>query len=196
MESIAVKWDRAYADSDPVNAQPCAVLAENSYLLPSDGLALDLACGLGGNACFLATQGLVAEAWDCSGAALAKLKQYAGTKKLNVSVRQCFIGSECFVPSRFHVIVVSRFLDRSLCDAIIASLVPGGLLFYQTFTLTKVNEKGPSNRDFLLENTELLKLFAPLDVLYYRDNQRTGDASQGLRNEAQFIGRKQPKSLD
>jgi tellurite methyltransferase len=190
MESVALKWDSAYADSEPVNAQPCAVLVENSYFLPSQGFALDLACGLGANACFLAAHGLVTEAWDCSGVALTKLKQYAVTKKFNVSVRQCFISEECFVPSHFHVIVVSRFLDRSLCDAIIASLVPGGLLFYQTFTLTKVNDKGPSNRDFLLEHTELLKLFTPLDVLYYRDNQRIGDTSQGLRNEAQFIGRK------
>jgi 2-polyprenyl-3-methyl-5-hydroxy-6-metoxy-1,4-benzoquinol methylase len=33
----------------------------------------------------------------------------------------------------FDVIVISRFLDRTLCNAIMAALKPEGLLFYQTF---------------------------------------------------------------
>lgn len=38
-----------------------------------------------------------------------------------------------FTECGFDVIVVSRFLDRTLGDAIIEVLKPDGLLFYQTF---------------------------------------------------------------
>ena len=37
---------------------PCQVLADNVHLLPTTGIALDLACGLGANALLLAQHGL------------------------------------------------------------------------------------------------------------------------------------------
>ena len=59
------KWDRRY--SDPANeARAAQVLSDNLHLLPTQGTALDLACGLGGNALLLARQGLTVEAWDLS----------------------------------------------------------------------------------------------------------------------------------
>jgi tellurite methyltransferase len=46
---------------------------------------------------------------------------------------------ESLTENAFDVIVVSRFLDRTLSDAIIDALKPDGLLFYQTFTRDKDN---------------------------------------------------------
>lgn len=58
------KWDRLYEKD--TSTEVASVLAENSYLLPSQGNALDLACGLGANALFLSEHGLETHAWDIS----------------------------------------------------------------------------------------------------------------------------------
>ncbi|MGR9045923.1 MAG: class I SAM-dependent methyltransferase [Gammaproteobacteria bacterium] len=190
MASLIAKWDRFYSLSDPLQSEPVAVLTDNAFLLPKTGVALDLACGLGANARFLAAAGFAVHAWDISAVAVAKLHRVADAHGLNISARQRFIDASCFTGNQFDVIVVSRFLDRALSDAIIRSLKPGGLLFYQTFTRSKVAEQGPKNPNFLLNANELLDLFAPLRVIYYRDNDLIGDIAKGLRNEAQLIGQK------
>jgi len=88
------------------------------------------------------------------------------------------------------VVVVGRFLDRSICNAIMECLKPNGLLFYQTYTQHKIYQQGPKNPNFLLADNEMLSLFSPMKVIYYRENRALGDIRQGLRNEAQFIGQK------
>lgn len=190
MERIAAKWDAVYAGLEPADSKPAAVLAENTYLLPDRGLALDLACGLGGNAHYLAAAGLTVEAWDISAVAIDKLQAYADRQGLNIKARQLNIDTNCLAGMCFDVIVVSRFLDRALSDAIISALKFNGLLFYQTFTRQKVDDSGPSCFDFLLAECELLTLFSELTPVYYRDNGLLGDRDSGLRNEVQFIGQK------
>jgi len=45
-------------------------LTQNQHLLPSQGTALDLACGQGGNSQLLAKAGLDVLAWDSSAVAI------------------------------------------------------------------------------------------------------------------------------
>lgn len=195
MAVLSAKWDRIYGQADVCESLPAPVVSDNAFLLPKRGKALDLACGLGANACFLAAAGLEVEAWDVSAVALAKLEAFAVRERLPIHPQRLFIDANCLVGRRFDVIVVSRFLDRTLNHAIIKSLTPGGLLFYQTFTQTKVSDQGPANPDYLLAEQELLTLFAPLRILYYRDNGSVGDVAGGLRNEAQFIGQKRNETV-
>ena len=61
--SIKEKWNKRYRD-EAGEEKASRVLRENLHLLPANGLALDLACGLGGNAILLAQQGLSVCAWD------------------------------------------------------------------------------------------------------------------------------------
>ena len=190
IESLTAKWDRIYSSGDASQSEAVSVLSDNAFLLPKSGLALDLACGLGGNSRFLAAAGLAVVAWDISAVAVAKLQAVADEYGYNIKATQRLIEEHSFADDQFDVIVVGRYLDRALSDAIIRSLKPDGLLFYQTFTRTKTSDQGPTNPDFLLREHELLELFAPLRVVYYRDNGSVGDVSAGLRNEAQLIGQK------
>jgi len=183
------KWDRIYSDgSQP--PQTCSTLSDNQFLLPKQGSALDLACGIGGNALFLAERGLTTQAWDISGVALSKLQENAGLQGLKITTRQLEISADNLFDHRFDVIVVSRFLDRTLCNAIMDALKPQGLLFYQTFTRAKLDSQGPSNPDYLLARNELLRLFAPLFLVYYQEHAGAGELQIGNRNEACFIGQK------
>lgn len=190
MNELREKWNRIYSQDQPDRHAPAQILTENAFLLPNQGSALDLASGLGANAIFLAEKGLKVTALDISSIAIEKLKAYAERRELAIEVRQEAISPASLMPATFDVIVISRFLDRSLKDAIIDALKPGGLLFYQTFTRLKVTAEGPNNPAYLLDTGELLKLFSPLRTVFYRDNEAIGDIRQGLRNEAQFIGQK------
>jgi len=190
MDAVISKWNQLYSQSDQVCYPGIQVLTENSFLLPTTGTALDLACGLGANAVFLAGLGLAVTAWDISSVAIDKLTTYAAQQGLNINACQEKIVADSFNECCFDVIVVSRFLDRTLSDAIIGALKPDGLLFYQTFTREKVIPKRPNNPGYLLAENELLALFSPLRVVFYRENALIGKQLQGLRNEAQFIGQK------
>ncbi|MBD9358603.1 class I SAM-dependent methyltransferase [Methylomonas albis] len=187
MSDLQDKWDAIYQNAS-APASPAEVLTQHQCLLPKHGKALDLACGLGGNALLLAEYGLQVDAWDISAVGLQILQQTAVNKHLDIATHQCFIDAETLPQQTYDVIVISRFLDRTLCNAIMAALKPGGLLFYQTFTRNKLDQQGPSNPDYLLASNELLRLFSPLNVIFYQEYAKLGDVRFGNRNEACFIG--------
>lgn len=187
-----VRWNARYLGRDPGEGRPAEVLAWHSHLLPRQGRALDVAAGLAANAICLAGHGLDTEAWDVSDVAVATVNRFARERFLPLTARTRDVQSRPPEPASFDVIVVSRFLHRPFCEALSAALRPGGLLFYQTFTRLKVNERGPSNPEFLLEPGELLRLFASLEPLVYRDEQDLGDLSSGFRDEAMLVARKRP----
>ena len=190
MDAVISKWNHIYNESGQKCYPAIQVLIENDFLLPVTGTALDLACGLGANAIFLAELGLAVTAWDISSVAIDKLTAYAVQQGLNINARQKKITAESFTGCCIDVIVVSRFLDRSLSDAIIGALKPDGLLFYQTFTREKTSRKPPNNPDYLLTENELLTLFSSLKVVFYREYALIGEQLRGLRNKAQFVGQK------
>jgi SAM-dependent methyltransferase len=190
-ESDADKWNRRYREAENVQPVPAFVLSEYAHLLPARGAALELAAGLGGNALLLARLGLNVTAWDISAQAMQRLAEQAAAAGLAVHCEVRDVVAEPPPAERFDVIVVSRFLERTLCPAITAALRPGGLLFYQTFTREKVESgAGPSNPDFLLQRNELLRLFPDLVVRLYREEGVLGDTGQGLRNEACLVAEK------
>jgi SAM-dependent methyltransferase len=189
MSELQLKWDAIYTENTET-PKASEVLLCNQHLLPTHGNALDLACGLGGNALFLAQQGLQLEAWDISGIALAKLGELAQKQNLPITTHHCLITADLLPKNQFDVIVISRFLDRSLCNAIMAALKTEGLLFYQTFTRNKVDQQGPSNPVYLLDCNELLRLFSPLNLIFYQEFGRTGNLQHSNRNEASYIGQK------
>ena len=187
-EDARAKWDRIYSGAREAEPEPAVVLEESAHLLPSKGDALDLACGLGGNALFLARRGLTVSAWDISKVAVGRLASLAEKSGLPLEAEVRDVEAEPFPREAFDVVVVSRFLARPLAKAIIGSLKPGGLLFYQTYVREKLTSTGPSNPDYLLEENELLTLFSGLRVLVYREEGRFGDLSAGSRDEAFFVG--------
>jgi 2-polyprenyl-3-methyl-5-hydroxy-6-metoxy-1,4-benzoquinol methylase len=186
--AIEKKWDKIHARNSRV--QVAKILDKNRFLLPKQGKALDLACGLGANALLLAEHGLDTHAWDISSVALKKLQLFALKKHLNLSTKQVVIKANILPKNTFDVIIITRFLDRSLTNEIMESLKMGGLLFYQTYVKDKIDSNGPSNPNFLLARNELLRLFKPLTLVNYRENNLIGTLELGERNEALYIGQK------
>ncbi|MGR9099549.1 MAG: class I SAM-dependent methyltransferase [Gammaproteobacteria bacterium] len=191
LNEIENKWNRIYRQANHVQYAPAGVLTDHDFLLPNAGRALDIACGLGSNALFLSRRGLAVEAWDISETAIEKLNAVAKTEGLTLNAQVKNIEKTVFKDCGFDVIVVSRYLDRTICRDIAAALNPGGLLFYQTYTREKTAALGPNNPDYLLDVNEMLDLFQDLRVVFYREYGLIGNSGEGLRNEAQFIGQQE-----
>lgn len=183
------KWDARHSSAEMARS-PCLVLEQNAHLLPAKGRALDLACGLGRNALFLARHGLDVDAWDFSPVAVKRLDAFAREQGLAVRAEVRNVDTAPPPAGCYDVLVVSFFLQRALASHLCAALRSGGLLFYQTFTREQVDGSGPGNPDFRLGPNELLDLFKPLRVLVYREEGRVGDTEQGLRNEALLVATK------
>jgi 2-polyprenyl-3-methyl-5-hydroxy-6-metoxy-1,4-benzoquinol methylase len=189
-QQLRLKWNQRYADEQKA-ARPAEVVLSYAHLLPEKGSALDLACGLGGNALFLAGKGLDVEAWDLSAVAIQRLVQAA--KQLNLSNLNAQVRDVEIQPppaEQFDVIVVSYYLERTLVPALIQSLRPDGLIFYQTFTRQAVTLEGPKNSSFRLADQELLKLFRDLKVRLYQEEGRVGNLSLGGRDIAMLVAQK------
>lgn len=184
------KWDRRYESLSVEEARPAVVLAAHTHLLPAVGDALDLACGMGGNARLLAERGLRTQAWELSGVAVAKIQAYAQQTGLPLVAKQRDIERDRPPAEAFDVIVVAHYLDRAVVPSIAKALRPGGLLFYQTFTREAVDSIGPRSEHYRLRPNELLRLFPRLRVLAYREEGRVGDLRTGWRNEALLVALK------
>lgn len=189
-QSMPSKWDARYTAAEAVPGEPARVLRDYEHLLPGQGVALDLACGLGANALFLAGHGLHTHAWDLSNVAIRKLRTLAETRALPLHAQVRDVIHEPPPPFAFDVIVVAHFLERPLAPRLVDALRPGGLLYFQTFTRTYVHPAGPTQDVYRLADNELPALFSPLRLLAYREEGTVGDTSRGFRDEAMLVGMK------
>jgi SAM-dependent methyltransferase len=198
MPSSQSEWDEKHRlAAEAPEAEPAGILCELLPLLPA-GQALDLACGSGTNALFLAERGRHVTAIDWSEPGLRILEARAQNKKIHVRRMQKLVDSgrtrragidvlpadlgKIHLPEdSYDLIVCIRYLQRSLFPQICRALRPGGMLLYETFTLTQLDfEGGPRDPAHLLKPGELREAFPELGVLFYRELR----AGQGIASLA------------
>jgi SAM-dependent methyltransferase len=183
-------WQQRYLALGRGEPQPARVLADNSFLLPPQGRALDLACGRGGNALFLARRGFATQAWDYAPAAIESLSRIAVREALPLQGVVRDVVQDPPPVDSFDVIVVSFFLQRDIMADLIAALHQGGLIFYETFVQDAVAPSGPDNPAYRLADNELLRLFAGQRILSYQEHGSVGDPAHGQRNVARLVAQK------
>jgi SAM-dependent methyltransferase len=184
------RWNRRHAEA-PDTGAPAEVLLRNAHLLPARGAALDLACGRGANALWLAGHtALTVEAWDFSPVAIARLEQTAAVRGLRVRAAVRDVVAQPPAPESCDVLVVTHFLERTLMPALCAAVRPGGLVLYQTFTREAVSMRGPATPEWRLAPNELLGWFAGFVVRAYREEGTLGDTARGLRDVACLVAHK------
>ena len=171
-----------------IGLRPSLWLIDNSDLLPrpTEGSrvvrAIDVACGSGRHALWLAAAGFETEAVDRDADAISQLRSEAYRLGLTVNARVddlerpgASLGHE-----RYDVIVVIRYLHRPLFGALRTALRPNGLLVYETFTVDQAARGKPTNPAFLLKHRELPALIAPLHVLREREGDYDGAVVAGV----------------
>lgn len=182
MESDRQKWNARYhrKRSDP----PPAELVRRFWPLARTGRALDIAAGCGQNAVFLAKKGFCVDAVDISDVALAPLTgRHDRLHPICADLDDYVID-----PGRYDLIVNIHFLNRNLFDPISAGLAPGGLLIFAAFLQGDGPVQQPARPDYLLEPDELLRAFADLAILYYREQRNVPPIKSS--HVAHLVGRK------
>lgn len=134
---------------------PSPWVARFAPLIPAGGKVLDLACGKGRHARFLAAAGYAVEAVDRDGDALATLADVAG-----VTTRQADLegGPWPYFGVTFDGVVVTNYLHRPLLPNLFNVLGAGGVLIYETFMVGNERFGKPTDPAYLLRAGELLEL--------------------------------------
>jgi len=182
-------WNRRHAEAETLG-RVAAVLEQNIHLAAPECRALDLACGRGANAIYMAAAELAVTAWDLSPVAISRLDKAAVEEGVAVQTAVRDVVASPPQPGTFDLVLVSFFLERELAPAIAAALKPGGLLFYQTYSRAAVTDEGPSSAQFRLDDNELLELFPMLKVRVYREERLLGDTHRGWRDMVMLVAEK------
>jgi SAM-dependent methyltransferase len=130
-------------------------VARFAPLVKTGGHVLDVACGGGRHARYLAGRGFRVDAVDRDADALDRLAGIEG-----VAVKQADLEDEPwpYTDGMFDAVVVANYLHRPLFPLLTAGLAAGGVLIYETFARGNESYGKPSNPDFLLQPGELLAL--------------------------------------
>ncbi|MCL1074631.1 class I SAM-dependent methyltransferase [Shewanella dokdonensis] len=153
---------------------------------------LDLACGSGRNGLWFAKRGADVTFVDRNPEAFSSLLEaFPHCHCLQVDLES---GS---LPAlgQFDVVLVFNYLHRPLMPWINQRLANGGLLFYETFHQRQAALGKPTNPDFLLQDTELLRTFAKLETLHYFEGKLIHNNTQS-QEKAQLIARNAAKFDD
>jgi len=169
------RWNTRY-DSASDDVQPRGepeLVALDTHLV-SSGLAIEVACGKGANALYLATRGYRVVAADVSSSGLRACRRTAARMQLQVYPVVIDFDRSGLPDATFSLVSVVRYLNRNLYPAIIDALCPGGLVFYKTFNRRHLQAHPGFNRSYLLEDGELQRVFAELTII---DADESGAAS-------------------
>jgi SAM-dependent methyltransferase len=160
-EQDRVRWDTAYAGRAPGFAPGLpAVFAAHEAEFPRTGTALEIACGSGSAAVWLALRGLDVLGVDVSGVAIQQARALAHDAGVAQRCRFDTVDLDDGLPPGppVDVVLCHRFRDRRLDRAIIDRLAPGGLL-----AISALSEVGGAPGPFRAVAGELPAAFAALD---------------------------------
>lgn len=181
------KWDERYrSGAYAARTHPTQLLAEWLPRLPR-GRALDVPCGAGRNAVYLAEHGYAVDAIDISSVALERARQSAVERNIVINWIELDLESAALPEKRYDLIVMVRYAHSALLAALIGLLNDGGYLLCEEHLLTNRNVVGPKNPDFRMLPNELLGLATGLRVLYYHEGLFKDPDGQ-LAALAQLIG--------
>ena len=180
-------WDERYRSGEHSNDAPHPLVVEYAATL-TPGRALDLACGAGRHALYLAERGWQVTAVDSSQVAIEILRERARKRGIEVDARIADLERGEFViePETYDLIVVTCYLQRDLFPAIKAGLSLYGVALAVIAMEDDDPIVKPMNPAFLLQPGELRSY---LEELYWlRDVEEK--AMPGRRAMAEAVVRR------
>ena len=165
-----LEWDkrhRAAAEHD--DATPLPLVVETASEM-KPGRVLDLACGAGRNALWLAERGWSVTAVDGSPAAIELVRRRASARGVNVNAQVADLekGEYVIEPSQWDLVLMCYYLQRDLFEPAKRGVVPGGVLV----AIVLLGEGR-----FSLKAGELRGFFSDWEILHDREGN-PGDSPE------------------
>ncbi|MCA1632732.1 MAG: methyltransferase domain-containing protein [Acidobacteria bacterium] len=193
-------WDERYRRGEHATDEPSRLLvrAVEEFAAQVGGesfggrRALDLACGAGRHALFLAGLGFQVTAVDASRAGIELTLARARERDLSVDARVADLERGEFIieEAAYDLVCDFYFLQRDLFPRMRAGLRPGGLLVAAIHMVDESPLAKPMRDDFLLRTGELREAFSELEILHYRETAgHDDDAGEHTRRSAELIAR-------
>jgi SAM-dependent methyltransferase len=149
--------------------QPSAWVQRWSHLVREGGVVLDVACGYGRHARWFHGRNHPLVLVDRSQEAMDAITTAIPASACEAVVADIEGGPWPFAGRQFDAVVVTNYLWRPLLSTLLASLAPGGVLIYETFTQGNETVGKPSRPDFLLRPAELLGVCQGLRVVAFEE---------------------------
>ena len=164
--AVSHRWDEKYANA-ALSERPPEALVVQVAETRTPGRALDLACGLGRNALYLAAQGWQVTAVDYSLSLSTSLANAPPKVCLCTSCTPILKKDEYSIaPNAWDLIIDCCYLQRSLFTAIKAGVRQGGA-FVGVFPMSGINPA------YLMRAGEGRELFGDWKFLQYTESERT-----------------------
>lgn len=155
----------------PAAIAPSEWIQRFAHLLAPGAQVLDVACGRGRHAAWLAGLGHQVTGVDRDAQALAALP--AAVTAIQADIEADTEAGWPLGAQQFDAVIVTNYLWRPLWPHILGSARAGGVLLYETFAQGNAAYGKPSRPDFLLAPGELLQVCAGWQVVAYECGQRS-----------------------
>ena len=157
-------WEQYYVQAPDVEAAPSPLVVEVAEAT-RPGRALDLACGSGRNALYLARLGWEVVAVDASPSAVRIVRERAAACAARIDARVADLETSEFQiePGGYDLICDCLYLQRDLFPKIREGVRPGGVFAGEIL----LRDSQP--RRFVLEPGELRREFEGWKILYYSE---------------------------
>ena len=191
MESDRVRWNQRYGEGAYVaRKHPTSLLSDWIDRLPHT-VALDLACGSGRNARFIAQSATQVIGIDISDVAIAQARELASGLD-NVDFIVADLDNGVGLEQHFDLIVMVRYVNLELMQALPDLLVPGGAILIEEHLRwddPDLELAGPQNPDFRTDPGAVAQALSSLETLHSFEGL-VNDPLGELSALAQFIGTK------
>ena len=181
-------WDERYASGKYSSDEPHKLLIDLTAEINA-GNALDLACGVGRNAIFLAEKGFQVTAVDNSAVGIGIAKQRAQEKHLEIDFRVADLekGEFKIHENAYDLICDFYYLQRNLFAEIKKGLKKDGIITAAIHIYGDTEEPGR----FMLKTGELKEFFEDFEILHYHETSLTDtDAGEHHHRTAEIIAKK------
>ena len=157
------RWDERYRSAarpqEDLEAPPTSLVMRVAEALPP-GNALDLACGAGRNALWLAERGWQVTAVDGSAAAIEILRRRA--PQVNAYVADLEKREYLIEPESWDLIVIAYYLQSDLIESAKTGLKPGGVII----VIVHITAPGEEPTKHRLRPGQLIRHFKGWEILH------------------------------
>ena len=191
MESDRVRWNQRYREGAYVaRKHPTSLLSDWLERLPH-AVALDVACGTGRNARFIAQSAHRVIGVDISDVAIAQARELASHLD-NVHFEIADLDNGISLGQQFDLIVMVRYVNLELMQKLPDLLVPGGAILVEEHLRwddPAIELAGPKNPDYRTEPGAVAQALSYLETLHSFEGL-VDDPLGEVSALAQFIGTK------